>query len=126
MDRLPPSQGLDSQPPAGNRWRWILRGLALAAYAGLFVAILQAPEEDAYVIPLFIAIGLAPGLIAGEWWVLALSLVWIPAAAISPDPDSGVSGTVALVAFINVPLTAALLAVGVAIRRSFARVRPAH
>jgi hypothetical protein len=114
-----------SAPPRGI-CRWVLRVLAIAAYAGLFAAIWLAPQEDAYVVPLFIAIGLVPGLIAGEWWGLPLSLVWIPAAAISPDPDSGVSGTVALVAFINVPLTTVLLAVGVALRRGFSHLRPAH
>jgi hypothetical protein len=70
---------------------------------------------------LFLAIGLVFGLAVGEWWAVLLAALWLVAAMLFPDPDSGVGGTLWLVGLVFVPVSGVAVALGVGARRLFSR-----
>jgi hypothetical protein len=87
-----------------------------AAVGGLKAADFGA-SADPWPAMLLIGIGVKFGIAIGRWWAICLSLVVVVVAVVAPDHEIGIRGTVILVAAITVPIAAASLAVGVAIRR---------
>ena len=101
-----------------------MRGLAITVvFAGAVLALWQSDFvfDGAWATLFFLAVCVAVGFAAGEWWVIGLATLWLVVAALFPHDHDGLAGTLYLVALFAVPAAAVSLGLGVIARRSVAR-----
>ena len=96
--------------------------VALFLAAVIVYAAADLGADDLWGSLLFFAIGFVFGLALGEWWAVLLCALWLIAAVLFPDPDSGVGGTAWMVGLVFVPLSGVAVALGVGARQRFGRV----
>jgi hypothetical protein len=101
------------------RWNRPTRQLVLAfIFVGLTLTLvgLRGPSEI-LAADLFFGLPLLVGILIGEWWATLLALTWFVVAAAHPFDEGGVERSMYYAAIAGVPLSAVMLATGVALRR---------
>lgn len=121
-----PVPAVDTQ---GVTWPQAFLAAAYVATAAVLFHLLEEPVESAVsfgaFVLLFLLIGLAFGLLIGRWWALALALAVVPISAPAWDGDCTELCPQDMALFVELPLTALGLAVGV-VARNAARKRTRH
>lgn len=97
------------------------RAFACLLFVAVGLALDLVNVRGPLVIAAAVVVGLTFGYVIGEWWAVALPLMWLVLGLDATDADAGVLGTVVLLLVIVVPIEAALVAAGVAARRLHGR-----